>query len=68
MAILDDYLTRDELASELNVTKRTLIRWQNQADGLPFIILGRRVLYRRASVLSWLQGRETRPNPRRGKR
>lgn len=68
MAILDDYLTRDELASELNVTKRTLIRWQNQPDGLPFIILGRRVLYRRASVLSWLQDRETRPNPRRGNR
>ena len=66
MAILDDYLTRDELASELNVTKRTLIRWQNQRDGLPFIMLGGRVLYRRASVLVWLKDLEKWPNPGRG--
>lgn len=66
MAILDDFLTRDELASELNVTKRTLIRWQNQRDGLPFIMLGGRVLYRRDSVLVWLKDLETWPNPGRG--
>lgn len=66
--ILEDYLTREQLAAELNVTERTIFRWQSLPDGLPVTALGGRVLYRRASVRAWVEGRERRPNQRRGAR
>lgn len=68
MNLLNDYLTRAELADELRVTQRTILRWQNRPDGIPFIALGGRILYRRDSVMSWLKGLETWPNARGGKR
>lgn len=65
MSLLQDYLTRDELAAELRVTPRTIIRWQAQPNGLPYVEMGGRTLYRRQSILSWLEGRERHPNQRR---
>jgi len=67
-AILDEYLTRSELARELRVAERTIIRYQNQPDGLPRTTVGGRVLYRRSSVLAWLEANEHKSNPRRGRR
>ncbi len=64
-SLLDDYLTRDELAAELRVTTRTVIRWQNMPDGVPYVELGGRTLYRRSSVRAWIESHEKRPNPRR---
>lgn len=68
MSLLQDYLTRDQLAAELHVTPRTISRWQNAPDGLPVVEMGGRVLFRRQSILSWLESRERRPNPRRAQR
>lgn len=68
VALLDDYLTRSELARELKVAERTIIRYQNRPDGLPQTKMGGRVLYRRSSVLAWLESNERRPNQRRGRR
>jgi len=65
MSILQDYMTRDELATELGVTPRTIMRWQDQPDGLPYVEMGGRIIYRRQSILTWLEGRERRPNQRR---
>ena len=65
MALLSDYLTRKELAAELNVTTRTIARWQTQADGLPHTRLGGRPLFKISSVLEWIDSRERQPNPRR---
>ena len=65
MALLDEYLTVEELAAELKVSKRTLARWQNQADGLPVTRIGGRTLFRVDSVKAWLRAHEWRPNPRR---
>jgi excisionase family DNA binding protein len=65
MALLDDYLTCDELAAELRVSPRTVKRWQAAPDGLPYTEMGGRVLYRRASVRAWLESRERHPNKRR---
>jgi excisionase family DNA binding protein len=64
-ALLSAYLTRNQLAAELNVTTRTVARWQAQPDGLPFTMLGSRTLYKRASVLAWIESHERQPNPRR---
>lgn len=65
MSLLQDYLTRDELTGELRVTPRTIMRWQNQPDGLPYTELGGRILYRRQTVLAWIESHERRPNQRR---
>lgn len=59
-AFLDeDFLTDDELASELRRTTVTLRRWRRQRIGPPFIKIGREVFYRRAAVLDWLRRIET---------
>lgn len=63
--LLSEYLTRDELAAELRVTVRTIARWQAQPDGLPSTVLGGRTLYKRSSVLAWIDSHERQPNPRR---
>ena len=65
MSLLDGYLTRDQLAGELNVTTRTLWRWQNEPDGLPYTRIGNQLFYRVESVRNWIASRETKPNPRR---
>jgi hypothetical protein len=56
--LLADFLTQDEVAAELNVCKRTLDRWRRLDDGPPVTKLGRRILYRRASVQKWLAAQE----------
>ncbi|RFC68152.1 DNA-binding protein [Mesorhizobium denitrificans] len=67
-ALLDGYLTREQLAQELGVHHLTIIRYQQQPDGLPFTKFGRRVLYNRASVQRWIEKHERHPNPTRRSR
>lgn len=53
-----DYLTPDQLAKQLNTTTGTLATWR--ASGrykLPFIKVGRKVLYRPQDVEKWLESR-----------
>jgi len=52
--VLNDWINRAELARQLSVTPDTLARWATQGIGPPRIRIGRRVLYRRASVEKWL--------------
>jgi hypothetical protein len=56
--VLSGYLSRDQLALELNVCARTISRWTFEVDGLPHIALGNRTYYRREAVAKWLAGRE----------
>ena len=65
MSLLDEFLTREQLASELHVTPRTLARWQSQPNGIPTTRIGGRVLFNIDSVRGWLKSREVRPNQRR---
>ena len=67
-ALLEDYLTRDQLASELHVTPRTVARWQDQPNGIPYVEMGGRILYRRQSILAWIESRERHPNQRRARK
>jgi hypothetical protein len=57
-AILSDFVTRDEFASELDRSPRTLDRWEVLGIGPPRTLVGRKVLYRRASIRSWLAAQE----------
>jgi hypothetical protein len=65
--VLAGYLSRDDLAREFNVSPRTVTRWTFQVDGLPYLELGNRTLYERASVLAWLAARcrQAQPTKRR---
>jgi excisionase family DNA binding protein len=66
--ILDGYIDLDPLAAELGRNPRTIMRWTEQPDGLPFVRLGRRILFKRESVREWIAAREHKPNPRRAVR
>ena len=64
MPMLADWMTRAELAEELNVSTDTLLRWQNLRVGPAPIKLGRKVMYRREKVREWLLAKEQN-NPQR---
>lgn len=49
------YLTTEEVAAMLHLSKATLERWRRQGDGPPFVRAGRRrVLYPADGVDRWL--------------
>jgi len=56
--ILSEFLTKEELAAELRRNPRTLDRWDVLRMGPPRTHVGRKVLYRRASVQKWLAAQE----------
>ena len=59
-SLLTDFLSRHEAAAELMVCERTLDRWKRLGEGPPVTKLGRRILYRRSSLRTWLLTREQR--------
>ena len=56
--ILSEFLTKEELAAQLQRNPRTLDRWDVLGMGPPRTHVGRKVLYRRASVAKWLVAQE----------
>jgi len=56
--LLSDYCTHQQTANELNVTRRTLDRWEILGEGPPITRIGRRIFYRRSSLQAWLRARE----------
>ncbi len=64
-SVLAEYMSRNELAEELDRCARTLDRWHSLRIGPPRTVLGRRVLYRRASVDAWLRSQEETPDSSR---
>lgn len=60
-SILADFLTPDEAAAELEVSTRTLDRWRRLGEGPPLTKIGRRIYYRRPTLLVWLCSREAAP-------
>ena len=58
--ILSEWIEREALARELNVTPDTLARWAGNRIGPPWVKIGRRVMYRRSAVAEWLEKIERR--------
>ncbi len=54
------YITSAELADFLGVSERTLSRWAKRQIGPARTRIGRSVLYRRTTVLVWLESQEER--------
>ena len=59
--ILAEFLTKEELAAELRRNPRTLDRWDLLGMGPPRTFMGRKILYRRASIQKWLAAQERCP-------
>jgi hypothetical protein len=71
MKILEDYETEAEHAKRFDVDVRTLRRWRNLPNGLPYTKAGCTVLYRLDWTEHWLESHKTQRNPeqsRRGRR
>ena len=56
--ILDGYIRRAELARMLDVTERTVYRWELLRIGPPRVVVGSLILYNIASLKAWLASRE----------
>ncbi|MCC5974179.1 MAG: helix-turn-helix domain-containing protein [Rubellimicrobium sp.] len=57
-ALLGGWISRADLARELEVTEGTLRRWASERSGPPYIRAGRKVFYRRSAVVEWLEDQE----------
>ena len=56
--LLADWISREQLAGELGLACDTLARWEARQLGPPCTRIGRKVLYRRTSVESWIDAQE----------
>jgi hypothetical protein len=66
MALLDDYLTEEQLAGELKNktgrgTKRTLRLWRARRKGPPWANLGKIIVYPTADFRAWLRAQVQQP-------
>jgi predicted DNA-binding transcriptional regulator AlpA len=68
MSVLEGYVSKPELAAQLQKSTRTLDRLERQRIGPPRTVIGRLILYKVDSVKEWLNGQEQRRNRTRGAR
>jgi DNA-binding transcriptional regulator YiaG len=55
------YVTDDRLAEILNVSRRTVARWNAARIGPPKISIGKTILYDVSKLPDWLASRESTP-------
>ena len=63
--ILSDYLSRPELAVDVDRSIRTLERWESKRIGPPVTRIGKTPYYRKDAVRDWLLNQERRTVRRR---
>jgi hypothetical protein len=63
-SILDGYLDLEPFAKQVGRHPRTVRRWMDSPDGLPYVKLGKRILIRRESAVAWIASQERKPNRR----
>jgi excisionase family DNA binding protein len=56
--LLDEFITQDELADELDVSRDTILRWRRRGAGPPCTYIGQRAMFRREAVKQWLRSLE----------
>lgn len=63
MTLGDEFLTESQVSEILGLKAATLRNWSAARKGPPRISVGRKILYRRAALVAWLESREARlPN------
>ena len=69
LRVLSGWISRLDLALELDVTVETLHRWEKLRFGPPCVRAGRKIYYRRDAVQEWLLQQEASPpHARRARR
>ncbi len=53
MALLDSWLTRQEVAERLRLPEKTLAQWASQHRGPKYAKFGRHCRYRLSDVIDW---------------
>jgi len=66
MQILDEYQHHAEFAKDNGICERTLSRYRNEPDGIPFMQFGGKIFIHIPGARKWLERRIQRLNPRRG--
>jgi hypothetical protein len=61
----DELETVKQVAARLNKNPRTIMRWTQQVDGLPFVRIGQVPYLHIPSTQKWIERRIQRPNPPR---
>ena len=64
--VLDDFMDLVPFAAEVARDPRSVRRWMNQPNGLPYTRLGNRLLIHVPTAREWMLSRMRRPNPRAG--
>jgi len=65
MDILDGYVPEDEFALAAKASRRTIYRYRNQPNGLPYLEWCGRIYIPLEEARRWLESRVHRPNRRR---
>ena len=55
--LLEDFLDLDPFAAEINRHPRTVRRWLDQPNGLPYTKIGNRILIHVPTARDWIFGR-----------
>jgi hypothetical protein len=63
--ILNEYVGVAAFADAVDKHQRTVLRWMNAVDGLPYLKLGSRRLIHLPTARQWLLDRIHQPNPTR---
>jgi hypothetical protein len=65
---LDDYIDLESFAAQVRRHPRTVRRWMNEPNGLPYVQLGNSALVHIPTARAWLEARMQNPNPLKKKR
>jgi hypothetical protein len=63
--ILEGFLDIEPFAAQVERDPRTVRRWMDEVDGLPYTKIGNRRLIHIETARQWILSRIRRPNPRR---
>jgi hypothetical protein len=63
--LLEDFIDIEPFAAQAKRHPRTVRRWMNGPDGLPYARIGNRLLIHIPTAREWLLARVRRPNQRR---
>lgn len=58
--VLAGHISPDQLAEELDVSPRTIARWESERIGPPRVLVGRRPYYSIRGVRHWIASQERR--------
>jgi hypothetical protein len=66
--LLAEYADLAPFAAEVSRSPRTIRRWMNAPDGLPYSRIGNRILIHVPTAREWIYNRMKRPDTRRPKK